>query len=659
MNDLNFKSESVSFFFVNEEECSDTIDVKGKTKEETSPKRTFENQELIAFYYNVEKKADFQCLIIIIENDLKGELTIFNNQVYNPSNIKGYELEKEIKISPTNEPIYLLFSQSTQNHLEITFPIENEKEIIEFKKGDLKSEYIENIPDDSKFSQITWNFKYSILKNGYYYCYHQLSSFSFGLEIPKLTNEITIKLSSKNNFNTDSYPSNNRKKFDPVNPINRVYFNIEGNKKSPFYIEITSDKNNIDLYYRYTNETAFRDEEKSFFEYIKITQFKDKKKENKTEYRLYYEINKIEDFKYINLFTKTPGINSLDIRIADDDASDFPIIQIDIPYIVKIKENKNTLVLFNAKNHNYNTIYFKLTYKITDFDLQSNYIIYIKNENQEPNEFYEFSSISRATGRLCSFSVTFENDTTICYISNNIYMSDISSALYINPGNNYKTEKQIEFYTTEIIEWKNYPFATFKSNLTEKLFKLDYFTSITLPEKEIYYIQIELPSQFKVIHTYHKYINTKYKSCGAYKPKTTNDNTTRFYFGPINKNKTHTSADFLLDILTTNITENTKFKFLVTDVDESPNDIEPVDPLNPNPNPKPQPSDGGGGSTDKPKTNYTLIIILLVLVIVIVAFIVLFCCFRETFSKICPFLKQVNSDSIINSVKSIDENNTP
>ena len=160
MNNLNFKSESVSFFFVNEEECSDTIDVKGKTKEETSPKRTFENQELIAFYYNVEKKADFQCLIIIIENDLEGELTIFNNQVYNPSNIKGYELEKEIKISPTNEPIYLLFSQSTQNHLEITFPIENEKEIIEFKKGDLKSEYIENIPDDSKFSQITWNFKY-------------------------------------------------------------------------------------------------------------------------------------------------------------------------------------------------------------------------------------------------------------------------------------------------------------------------------------------------------------------------------------------------------------------------------------------------------------------------------------------------------------------
>ena len=38
MNNLNFKSESVSFFFVNEEECSDTIDVKGKTKEETSPK---------------------------------------------------------------------------------------------------------------------------------------------------------------------------------------------------------------------------------------------------------------------------------------------------------------------------------------------------------------------------------------------------------------------------------------------------------------------------------------------------------------------------------------------------------------------------------------------------------------------------------------------
>ena len=34
-----------------------------------------------------------------------------------------------------------------------------------------------------------------------------------GLEIPKLTNEITIKLSSKNNFNTDSYPYNNRKKF--------------------------------------------------------------------------------------------------------------------------------------------------------------------------------------------------------------------------------------------------------------------------------------------------------------------------------------------------------------------------------------------------------------------------------------------------------------
>jgi hypothetical protein len=188
---------------------------------------------------------------------------------------------------------------------------------------------------------------------------------------------------------------------------------------------------------------------------------------------------------------------------------------------------------------------------------------------------------------------------------------------------------------------------------------MNYINSRNLPENEIYYIQIELPSQFKVIHTYHKYIDTKYKSCGAYKPKTTNDNTTRFYFGPINKNKTHTSADFLLDILTTNITENTKFKFLVTDVDESPNDIEPVDPLNPNPNPKPQPSDGGGGSTDKPKTNYTLIIILLVLVIVIVAFIVLFCCFRETFSKICPFLKQVNSDSIINSVKSIDENNTP
>lgn len=660
MNDLNFKSESVSFFFVNEEECSDTIDVKGKTKEETSPKRTFENQELIAFYYNVEKKADFQCLIIIIENDLKGELTIFNNQVYNPSNIKGYELEKEIKISPTNEPIYLLFSQSTQNHLEITFPIENEKEIIEFKKGDLKSEYIENIPYDSKFSQITWNFKYSILKNGYYYCYHQLSSsFSFGLEIPKLTNEITIKLSSKNNFNTDSYTYNNRKKFDPVNPINRVYFNIEGNKKSPFYIEITSDKNNIDLYYRYTNETAFRDEEKSFFEYIKITQFKDKKKENKTEYRLYYEINKIEDFKYINLFTKTPGINSLDIRIADDDASDFPIIQIDIPYIVKIKENKNTLVLFNAKNHNYNTIYFKFTYKITDFDLQSNYIIYIKNENQEPNEFYEFSSISSATGHLCSFSVTFENDTTICYISNNIYISDISSALYINPGNNYKTEKQIEFFITQIKEYINSSISYIKTNYTCDLYKMNYINSRNLPENEIYYIQIELPSQFKVIHTYHKYIDTKYKSCGAYKPKTTNDNTTRFYFGPINKGKTHTSADFLLDILTTNITENTKFKFLVTDVDESPNDIEPVDPLNPNPNPKPQPSDGGGGSTDKPKTNYTLIIILLVLVIVIVAFIVLFCCFRETFSKICPFLKQVNSDSIINSVKSIDENNTP
>jgi len=663
MKNLEFKEESISFFFA-EDECQDNLEfATGKTKEETSSKRTYSNSEIMAFYYNIEKKINCKCLIIIIENNLEGIVTIVNNQKYNPTKINKYNLNSEIKIPPTNEPIYLLFPKTNDNYLEITFPKEENiaKEIVNFKNADLEENHIENIPIDSKFTDLNnWSFKYSILETSYYYFYSKLYSKCFGLEIPKLSKEIIIKLSDKQYFNTDTDSYNYRKKFDVINPINRIYFYVK-ERKSPLYIEITTDKNNTELYYKFSNEPGFKEENIIFIDYVQINNFKIKQRENeqnKTEYRLYYEINKNENNSYINLFTKTAGLNSLEVRTINEDASDFPIIQFNQIFIVTLKKNKNTLVLFNIKNnHKESYIYYKLKYNINDFDSQSNNNIYINSAKQEPNEFFEFSDTPSSTMKS-DFSITFENDTKICYIKQ--YAGDnFAHALYINPGKNSDTEKQIEFYTTEIIEWKNYPSATFKSNLTEKLFKLDYFTSITLPEKEIYYIQIELPSQFKVIHTYHKYINTKYKSCGAYKPKTTNDNTIIFYFGPINKNNSQTSADFLLDVLTTNITEDTKFRFLVTDVDESPNDIEPVDPLNPNPNPKPQPSDGGGGSTDKPKTNYILIIILLVLVIVIVAFIVLFCCFRETFSKICPFLKQVNSDSIINSVKSIDENNTP
>jgi hypothetical protein len=163
-----------------------------------------------------------------------------------------------------------------------------------------------------------------------------------------------------------------------------------------------------------------------------------------------------------------------------------------------------------------------------------------------------------------------------------------------------------------------------------------------------------------VIHFYHKYKETKYKSCGPYKSKEKGNNFTTFYFGPINRNDEQTDVEFLLDVLTTNITKDTQFAVYIIDTDESPNDVKPFDPFNPNPSPE---DDKGGDKGDPGKGNsgsnsLFWIILFSILGVVIVAGIVLFFCFRETLSNCFPCLKQIDS-STINDIGEITEKNTP
>ena len=163
-----------------------------------------------------------------------------------------------------------------------------------------------------------------------------------------------------------------------------------------------------------------------------------------------------------------------------------------------------------------------------------------------------------------------------------------------------------------------------------------------------------------VIHFYHKYKETKYKSCGPYKSKEKDNNLATFYFGPINRNDNQTDVEFLLDVLNaTNITKDTKFVVYIIDNDESPNDVKPFDPFNPNPSPgDDKGGDKGNTGEGSPSNKLPWIILFSILGVVIVAGIVLFFCFRETLSNCFPCLKQIDS-STINDIGEITEKNTP
>ena len=257
------------------------------------------------------------------------------------------------------------------------------------------------------------------------------------------------------------------------------------------------------------------------------------------------------------------------------DASDVPIIQPNTSSTIKVNKNKTTLLLFNVTSIIESSIYYRMIYNISDFDLISNLNIFIYTSDQKADDFVEFSDNIQPSAKFtCSYSFTFDNGTTICYSSYK-QSSFPTRMFYIIPESNSTTDKQIEFYATDIKEYATFGYFTPKVNTSAPLNKINYLESqlklYDIPNT--YYVQIILPSEFKVIHFYHKYKETKYKTCGPYKGKEKDNNLATFYFGPINRTEEQTDVEFLLDVLTTNITKDTKFYVYIIDKDEGPQNI--------------------------------------------------------------------------------------
>ena len=594
MNKVEFNSEHISFYFLQEEcvESDECTDDKCKEKETTTLKKTLTiGEDTKAYFYNLDKKQDTKCLIIKIVNDLIGNVTIINNQQYNFPNIKGGKFDEAIDISSTNEKIYLLIpEQSNNNYVEIIYDkdenIEKEIEDIKYSYFDLENiKDLDNIPIGTTFKTIEWKFKHTVLGKSYYYFSQSINGCP-GIEIPKLSKNITIKYSKKEYFDSDSTPIRNTSStvFSSFYPINRFSLNEQG-RASTFYIEITTNINETKFYYMHSNEVQ-NSEEKFYGEYKEIKEFKIKQREvivekdgqKRNESRFYYQIdNKNNDTDiYISFLTKTTGLNYLKVRMVNYDASDFPIIQPNITSTIKVNKNKTTLLLFNVTSIMESSINYRMIYNISDFDLMSNSNILIYSIDQKPDDFFEFSDNIDSSAKItCDFSSTFDNGTTICYSSYN-KRSVPSRMFYIIPESNSTTDKQIEFYASDIEEYAKFGDFTPKQNKSASLYKINYFKS-QLKSHDIpnnYYVQIVLPSEFMVIHFYHKYKDTKYKSCGPYKSKEKDNNrTTTFYFGPINRTEEQTDVEFLLDVLTTNITKDTKFVVYIIDKDEDPQNI--------------------------------------------------------------------------------------
>jgi hypothetical protein len=682
MNNVSFTSEHISFYFVKEEcvESDECGEDKCKEKENTTLKKTLTiGENTKAYFYNLEKKPDTKCLIIKIVNDLVGNVTIINNQEYNFPNIKGGKFNETITISPTNEPIYLLILEENYAiHVEIIYDKDEniEKEIEAIKYGYFNLENIkdlDNIPIGTKFYPTEWKFKHTVLGKSYCYFSNFTDGGCPGIEIPKLSKNITIKYSKKEYFDSDSKPIFNTTTniFSNLYPINRFSLNEQG-RASPFYIEITTNINETKFYYMHSKEVQ-NPEEKFYGEYKEIKEFKIKQREVEVEKdgpkrnvsRFYYQIdNKNNDTDiYISFLTKTTGLNYLRVRMVNYDASDVPIIQPNTSSTIKVNKNKTTLLLFNVTSIIESSIYYRMIYNISDFDLISNLNIFIYTSDQKADDFVEFSDNIQPSAKFtCDFSFTFDNGTTICYSSYK-QSSFPTRMFYIIPESNSTTDKQIEFYATDIKEYATFSSAFIpKQNTSAPLNKINYLESQlkTYNIPNTYYVQIVLPSEFMVIHFYHKYKDTKYKSCGPYKSKEKDNNrTTTFYFGPINRTEEQTDVEFLLDVLTTNITEDTKFVFYIIDNDESPNDVKPFDPFNPNPSPgDDKGGDKGNTGEGSPSNKLPWIILFSILGVVIVAGIVLFFCFRETLSNCFPCLKQIDS-STINDIGEITEKNTP
>ena len=683
MNKVEFNSENISFYFVQEEcvESDECGEDKCKEKENTTLKKTLTiGENTKAYFYNLENKKDSKCLIIKIENNLVGNVIIINNQEYNFPNIKGGKFDEAIDISSTNEPIYLLIPEVSDNkYVEIIYDKDEniEKEIEAIKYGSFNLENIkdlDNIPIGTSFYPTEWKFKHTVLGKSYYY-FSQFTDGCPGIEIPKLSKNITIKYSKEKYFDSSYTPISNTSTYTFSNfyPINRFSLNEQG-RASPFYIEITTNINETKFYYMHSKEVQ-NPEEKFYGEYNEIKEFKKKHREveveegdqkiKKNESRFYYQIdNKNNDTDiYISFLTKTTGLNYLRVRMVNYDASDVPIIQPNTSSTIKVNKNKTTLLLFNVTSIIESSIYYRMIYNISDFDLISNLNIFIYTSEQKADDFVEFSDNIQPSAKFtCSYSFTFDNGTTICYSSYK-QSSYPTRMFYIIPESNSTTDKQIEFYATDIKEYATFSSAfTPKKNTSATLYKINYFPSqlklYDIPNT--YYVQITLPSEFMVIHFYHKYKETKYKSCGPYKRKEKDNNLATFYFGPINRNDNQTDVEFLLDVLNaTNITKDTKFVVYIIDNDESPNDVKPFDPFNPNPSPgDDKGGDKGNTGEGSPSNKLPWIILFSILGVVIVAGIVLFFCFRETLSNCFPCLKQIDS-STINDIGEITEKNTP
>ena len=259
MNNVSFTSENISFYFVQEEcvESDECGEDKCKEKENTTLKKNLTiGEDTKAYFYNLEKKQDTKCLIIKIVNDLVGNVTIINNQEYHFPNIKGGKFNEIINISSTNEPIYLLIPEESNNkYVEIIYDkdenIEKEIEDIKYSSFDLENiKDLDNIPIGTTFNKIeNWKFKHTVLGKSYYY-FSQSSNGCPGIEIPKLSKNITIKYSKKEYFDSDSTPIRNTSStvFSNFYPINRFSLNEQG-RASPFYIEITTDINETKFYY--------------------------------------------------------------------------------------------------------------------------------------------------------------------------------------------------------------------------------------------------------------------------------------------------------------------------------------------------------------------------------------------------------------------------
>jgi len=215
MNKVEFNSEHISFYFV-KEECVESDECgECKDKENTTLKKTLTiGENTKAYFYNLQKKPDTKCLIIKIENNLVGNVTIINNQQYNFPNIKGGKFNETITISPTNEIIYLLIlEENYAKHVEIIYDKDEniEKEIEAIKYGSFNLENIkdlDNIPIGTRFYPTEWKFKHTVLGKSYYY-FSKFTNGCPGIEIPKLSKNITIKYSKEKYFDSSYTPISN------------------------------------------------------------------------------------------------------------------------------------------------------------------------------------------------------------------------------------------------------------------------------------------------------------------------------------------------------------------------------------------------------------------------------------------------------------------